>query len=279
MGMTFLVGVDGGGSGCRAAIATRDGVLAVAESGPANVSSDADGAVRNVLQAVEAAGLQAGISLSETVAHIGLAGVMSRDDAAWVAAKMPFARVAVSDDRPTTVSGALGSANGFVAAIGTGSFIAGKTADEFRFVGGWGAAVSDQASGAWLGRGALERALLCFDGLEVYSQMTREILKQFGDDPNAIVSFSQRARPSDLAEYAPLVVEAARHDDPHGLSLMMHGADYLQRGLQAVGFEGGSVCLTGGLGLRYTSYLKGVEVTAARGSALDGALALAGELA
>ncbi len=274
--MQVLVGVDGGGTGCRVAVGTPGNILAVAQGGPANVTSDPERAVKHVLEAAEAAAVRADIDLSMTVAHVGLAGVMDDADAAWVAARMPFARVAVSDDRPTTVVGALGDTDGFVAAIGTGSFIASRRDDAFDYVGGWGLIVSDQGSGAWMGRAVLEQALKCYDGIEAYSQLTIDVMAQFGNDPNAIVSFAAKATPNEFATLAPMVFDATDAGDEFGSKLVAMGAAYIQQGLDGLGFsERASVCLTGGAGPRYASFFKNVP---AQGAALDGALILAQKL-
>lgn len=274
----LVVGVDGGGTGCRAAVEVDGHVCAVAEGGAANVTSDPETAIRNVVQAVEAAARQAKVDVSGAIAHVGLAGVMGQEDAAWVAARLPFAQVAVSDDRPTMVAGALGNEDGSVAAIGTGSFVATRHRGEFRFAGGWGLAVSDQASGAWLGREVLARALMCFDGLEPYSALTVDVMREFGDDGNAIVSFSQKAAPSDFAEFAPMIVNAALAKDAIGVDLMATGARYLRSALKAVGCSS-KVCLTGGVGPHYAPYLEGLKCERPSGSALDGALMLARSMA
>ncbi len=48
--MDLIIGVDGGGSGCRVAVADAAGtVLARAEGGPANIATDPEGADRSIL--------------------------------------------------------------------------------------------------------------------------------------------------------------------------------------------------------------------------------------
>ena len=55
--MDWTLGLDGGGTGCRAVLADRTGaVLGRGEGGPANIMSDREGALRNIMAAAEAAG-------------------------------------------------------------------------------------------------------------------------------------------------------------------------------------------------------------------------------
>jgi glucosamine kinase len=277
----LAIGIDGGGSRCRAAVAAPDGrVLGRGEAGPANATTDLPQAAGNIVAAVGAALAAAGAGPAEVGAvHAGLAGVMGPDDAARVAAALPFAGIAVTDDRPTSVEGALGPRDGALAAVGTGSFLALKRGAALRCVGGWGAEVGDQASGAWLGRALLERVLLACDGLAPGTGLTRATLAAFGGDPNAIVRFAAAARPADLAAHAPRVADAAEGGDPAGLDLMRRGADYLGQALDAFGLRPGEVlCLTGGLGPRYAAFLAEdhrARIAAPEGDALHGAVRLA----
>lgn len=276
----LAIGIDGGGSRCRAAVAGPEGrVLGRGEAGPANVSTDLDEALASIRAAVGAALAAAGAAADAVgAAHAGLAGVMTEADARRVAAALPFPS-AVTDDRPTSVAGALGARDGALAAVGTGSFLALKRGAALRCVGGWGAEVGDQASGAWLGRALLERVLLACDGLAPGTGLTSVTLAAFGGDPNAIVRFAAAARPADLAAHAPAVVEAADAGDPAAADLMRRGAAYLTQALDAFALREDEVlCLIGGLGPRYAAWLspghRGRAVPP-EGDALDGALRLA----
>ena len=57
----LYLGVDGGGSGCRAVLADAQGtVLARAEGGPANINSAPEVAIRNILSVTGAVMAEAG---------------------------------------------------------------------------------------------------------------------------------------------------------------------------------------------------------------------------
>jgi len=275
----MLIGVDGGGTSCRASLvivaggARHDVVL-----GPANVSTDFGAAVTTINAALGELAHKAGLPLSavaDAATHLGLAGVMNAAIAERVVAALPLQAAVVTDDRPTTIAGALGERNGAVAAIGTGSFIGRQAAGRIRGVGGWGFQIGDQASGAWLLRRCLEEVMLIVDGFAPHTDLSRAILKDHGDDPGQIVQFSLAAQPSDYARFARHVVAAGEADDPLGVRLMQEGAAYIHAAMGVVGWRVGEVlCLTGGLGPAYARWL-GVQTVAAQGSALDGALSLA----
>lgn len=272
-----LLGIDGGGSSCRAALvlgARRHDVVL----GPANVTTDFEGAVETLRTAIHTLAAKTGVA-PETVfsarAHLGLAGVTNPAIAARVAAALPLTDAVVTGDRPTTIAGALANADGAVAAIGTGSFLGRQIGGQARGLGGWGFHLGDQASGAWLTRRCLEEVMLSVDGLVAGTDLSRRMLAHFGDTPDAIIAFARTARPADLASHAPAIAAAAEAGDALGRRLMGEGADYIRSGLAVLGWAPGErLCLTGGLGPAYARWL-GVPVVPARGSALDGALRLA----
>ena len=275
----YLVGIDGGGSGCRVAIADATGrLIAEGAAGPANASTDVDEAVRNVLAALAATGMAD--DLAEANAHVGLAGIMCEYDASKFAAHLPFARVTVTDDRPTTLAGALGGKDGLLAAVGTGSFVGVQADGKARFLGGWGNRIGDQASGAWAGRALLEKVLLAHDGLSQHTTLTNAVLAGFQGDPNAIVTFAKEAAPADLASFAPRIFEAARDDDHTAIDIVNRGAAYLDQTFALLDpGPGAPLCLTGGLGPLYRDWISpsyAARLIEPAGSALDGALLLAG---
>ncbi|SDK07228.1 BadF/BadG/BcrA/BcrD ATPase family protein [Aliiruegeria lutimaris] len=276
----LLIGVDGGGTSCRAAL-QAGGRRFEAQHGPANVSTDFEGAIATIRSALEAVAAQAGLSaeaLSQGYAHIGLAGVQSPAMADKVAACLPLANVAVTEDRPTSIAGALGDADGAVAAIGTGSFIGCQKAGKITGLGGWGFHLGDQASGAWLMHRAYEELMLALDGLAEMTPFATMLLDTHGGDAGDVVRFSLQARPADYALNARKLVKAAEAEDPLAARLMTEGASYIRRGLDRLGWQPGEpLCLTGGLGPSYARWL-GLSHVPPRGTALDGALTLAARL-
>lgn len=279
----FLVGVDGGGTGCRVAVVDPHGArVAETSGGPANYATNPGATLTNILSALQTAGSNAGFAdgwQKNCIAHLGLAGVMDASDAVSVAAAMSFGKTTVTDDRITSLTGALRDKDGILAAIGTGTIVASRSDNAVRYFGGWGHDLADQASGGWLGRNALRRAMLAHDGLVKHSSLTSALLAHFNHTPNEIVQFTQDAAPGDYAGFAPMVVEAACEDDPNALTLMQWGAEYLDSCIATAGLkDGDKLCLAGGVGPHYEPYI-GKEfrkhIHPPAGSALDGALHMA----
>ncbi len=273
---SLFIGVDGGGTGCRIGLWSEGGMLlARADGGPSNVTSDFDGGCVNIRAALAAIDKVVPGATDRATAHLGLAGAMSPEVCAAVVARMPMPLCAVSSDLPTTVAGALGAQDGTVLAVGTGSFVGLQRDGVVRSVGGWGLQVSDQASAAWIGRAALAVTIEAVDGLLPMGAMAQALLARYGGDPNGIVRFAATARPVDYGGLAPLVLES---DDPAARAIVAQGADWMERALVALGHDDAlPLCLIGGLGPRYRGLLErdGRRFIDPQGTALDGAHALA----
>ena len=279
-----LIGVDGGGTSCRFALVRGD-TRVEHTLGAANASTDRAATIATLRQGLAALAEAAGLGPQDIAlarGHFGLAGVMTPRDGVEIADEMPLTALRVTDDRPTTLAGALGPRDGTIAALGTGSFFARRTGGRTRAIGGWGLTLGDEASGAWLGRGLLSATLHAVDGMRAHSDLTRSTLARFHEDPAGIEAFARGASPSGFAGLARGIVAAAEVGDATALDLMRAGADAVQRAALALDWAPDeALCLTGGIGPAYGPYLPAhmaACVIPAAGTALDGALQLAAEV-
>lgn len=275
--MHLFLGIDGGGTGCRAAVADAAGVvLGRAEAGPANIASDPVGAAANILDAAGAAVAAAGGG-HVVAAGLGLAGANAAGAADRLRDVLPYPRVAVVTDGITAVKGALGAADGVVAALGTGSVFAVQRAGAIRQIGGRGLVLGDEASGAWIGRAVVAAALRAVDGFTPMTPLLDRLLAELGG-PDGAVAFSLTARPVDFAALAPRVVESA---DPTAQAIMARAeGDVVEAVALLRGVDDIPVVFLGGLGTVFANRVAGrFPIQAARGTALDGALLLAREAA
>ena len=282
--MGFFLGIDGGGTGCRAAVADASGhVLGHGQAGPANIASDLSSARDNILHATtqaltQAVGARAAAGeLAALSAGLGLAGANAAGAAEALRRALPFARMKVETDAIAAVKGALGSRDGIVAAIGTGSVFASQIGGLIRQIGGWGLVLGDEGSGAWLGRAALRATLRAAEGFIPHSGFLRQLHDRHGGT-EGIIAFSLSARPADFAALAPLVLGA---DDPSAQSILTQATEDVATCIAVLQTDPPlPVTFIGGLGPTYAGRLAGRWPTApAKGSALDGALMLAREAA
>ena len=200
----YLLGIDGGGTQCRARLTDLQGrILAEATGGPANVWSDYDAALTCVGQLIERVLSQAGLApeaLTQTALVAGLAGANVTSVQARLASWQPAcAALQVVSDVEIACAGAHGGAPGAVFIIGTGSQGAAWDGDQFTLLGGWGFALSDQGSGAELGRRALRLALLAHEAIITPSALTRQLMAQFDHSPETMLLWTRSATPADWA--------------------------------------------------------------------------------
>ena len=276
--MVLFLGIDGGGTGCRAAVADGSGrILGTGAAGPANLTTDPQGTMASILAAtlaaLDSAGLDAA-AVPELVAGLGLAGANVTDGAVL---GLPFARVRLETDAVAAVKGALWGGDGIVAAVGTGSVFASQRDGVIRQVGGWGLVLGDEGSGAWLGRALLARALRAVDGFVALTPLLAEVVAEHGS-PAAIVAFARDARPVDFAALAQRV---AGSTDPAAVAILDQAvADVAAAVALLQGEAPVPVVLLGGLAPVHAAALaERWELRDPLGSALDGALILAREAA
>ena len=276
-----VLAIDGGGTRCRIAYSDGKAITSV-ETGSANVSTDFDGSVREILSGIDALSAKLEAQLNDQPTFVGLAGVTGPQIADRLRAALPFRKIRIEDDRPAALRGALGDRNGVVAHCGTGSFFGSRINGQTRLFGGWGPALGDEASAQWIGRLALSATLQAVDGRAPMSAMAETFIERFGGVPG-IVQFAGAASPKDFGALAPLVTEMAHDGDRLAIQVLQAGADEIARSLPLIGWTPGlAICLTGGIGPHFASYLPNemrAEVVLPKGEPLVGALALALELA
>lgn len=281
--MNFVIGVDGGGTGCRAAVASLDGrVMAMATGGAANILSDRAGALANIRSAIEAALAAAGLN-GEALQHsgvlLGLAGSNVGDTSAFITASLPAARVEVVSDGLIALEGALGNRDGAVAILGTGSIFFARQGEVVRSYGGWGFVIGDFGSGASLGRAALAAALLAYDRIISSSPLTDRLLSEFGGSPGPMVEFARAAAPGDFGRFAPAVFSAAEAGDAVALDIVGKAAASVDLAFDRIVADGAErIALLGGLASLYPAYLAErhrSRLVQPADTALAGAVALA----
>ncbi len=280
--IAILIGVDGGGTGCRARVRAPDGrLLGEGRGGPANVRLGHDLAWANILSAMDAAGIDRA-ALPDAAIVLGLAGIV--DDAganAMLAAGPGFGRARIVSDGHIACVGAFGGGDGGVLIVGTGSAAQVVTGGRARALFGWGFEIDDRGSGAALGRMAVRAALDAIDGIGPDTPFTTAIRARIGDGAGAIVNWLSTARPADYGALAPL---AFTHDaDPVAATLIARTArqvDAMIAHMVAVGAP--RVALVGGMAAAILPWLDATShdrLDSPAQDATEGALLLAQEIA
>ncbi|WP_438750988.1 BadF/BadG/BcrA/BcrD ATPase family protein [Pararhizobium sp. O133] len=256
----YILGIDGGGTSCRAAVADATGrILGRGKSGAANILSDPDNALIHIVGASKAAFEEAGLEpsrISSAAALVGVAGSNVGDAVHYVKERLPFAKADIESDGLIALQGALGDSDGAVAILGTGSIYISRRGEEISYIGGWGFQIGDLGSGARLGHALLQESVLAFDHIRPSSPLTDAVMAEFNSDPRAVVEFARAAHPGEYGRYAPKVFDYADRKDPVAIALLKASAQMINEALDVVVARGSAkLCLLGGLAPLYRTWL------------------------
>jgi glucosamine kinase len=278
----LYIGVDGGGSRCRARIEDAQGRrLGEGVSGPATTRLGVDKAWRSIMRACEAAAEQGGVSTNDFAqlhAGIGIAGHGRRGAGqALNDIAHPFRSVIFISDGLAACLGAHSGADGAIVVAGTGSIGVGLIGGRELRYGGYGFPISDEGSGADIGLQAIRLALRASDGRGDRSPLLDEVLAAFDDDPYQAVAWSEQASATDFAAFAPIVLRHASQGDPIGRRIFERAADaigdlldiFLREGIERLSLVGGLAgAITPWLTPDLRDRLKPPDADAAAGAAL-----------
>ncbi|MEC4590245.1 BadF/BadG/BcrA/BcrD ATPase family protein [Nitrospirillum amazonense] len=280
----YYLGVDGGGTKCRARLRAADGtLLGEGLGGPANIRLGLDRAWASIMEAIQAALAQAGLDAAvfpRLHVGLGLAGIVTAADSVRTRAAAPrFASVSAETDAHAACLGAFSGRDGAILIAGTGSAGYALINGQGHAVGGWGFEVSDEGSGASIGREAIRVALRAHDNLAPETGLTRQIRQRLGGSPAAIVAWVNDAGPADYGRLVPDVLAHAAKGDVVACTIIAKAAKELEtyiRHLHALGAP--HLCLMGGLSAPLTPWLSPWArslLAAPEGDALEGALLMA----
>lgn len=281
---TYLVGVDGGGTSCRARICDIAGnVIGEAKTGSANILLGAEIAMASIQQAIALAAQQAQLTPADYPnMAIGLALAGAEQQQAWHAFMQqphPYGAITLNTDAYGACLGAWGGQNGAILIAGTGSCGILLQDGNQHVVGGREFPISDQGSGAIMGLRLIQQVLLSVDGIVPTTELAQHVLSHFEHDIDAIVSWSKTARPCDYGQFSPAIFSFAAQNDSLAVSLLQQTAADIEMWMQALIVRGATrICLMGGIGERIQTWLTPPmqqRLATPQGDAMDGAIAMA----
>jgi glucosamine kinase len=280
----LFIGIDGGGTSCRARIEDQDGrYLGAGLSGAATTRLGIDNAMAAVTRASLAAAADAGLApeqLAVMHAGIGLAGIGRRGALEELLRHQhPFRNVVFASDAVIACLGAHGGRDGGIVITGTGSVGLALVGGREMRIGGYGFPISDEGSGAEIGLQAFRAALRAHDRRLSWTPLAADLMGRFGNDPYAVVAWSERATATDYASFAPRVLQHAEEGDVLARQIVSQAARQIGlfvRRLRELGAP--RVCLLGGLAAPLSNWLDAGTrgaVSSPEHDAMAGALLLA----
>jgi glucosamine kinase len=280
----YFIGVDGGGTGCRARIEDAAGhMLGTGIGGPAALRLGIERALGEVHIACRGALAEAGLresALSSVHAAIGLAGV-GRQGALDELKRQrhPFRSIVYAHDATIACIGAHGGGDGGIVIVGTGSVGFAVIEEREVRIGGYGFPISDEGSGADLGLHAIRLALRAHDMRMVGSSLTNDVMIRFHNNPFEAVAWMDNATATDYATFAPMVLRHADDGDSIARRIVRDAAEQIDGLVRRLSEAGASrIALLGGLASSIHPWLAPDvqrRLVAPEGDAVDGALHLA----
>ncbi|WP_337843018.1 BadF/BadG/BcrA/BcrD ATPase family protein [Rheinheimera sp.] len=284
----LFIGIDGGGTKCRARLESASGyLLAEALSGPANPATDAEQAIASVLDASRQALAGAGFTesaLGNCQVVLGLAGVnvptALRQMEQW---GHPFGRMRVTTDLHIACVGAHGGQDGGILITGTGTSAFSSIAGEQHIFSAQGFPLGDRASGAWLGWQAVGATLDVLDGLQPPSGLTQALCRTLAVQSNMdLIACCLPYKAADFAALAPLVLQWHQQHDAKAMAIVEQGRAYIQALLQRLAQTGANrIAMLGGLAPAWSQLLPdsfSQQLSPVLSSAEAGAVTLARQL-
>lgn len=270
----LILGLDGGGTGCRARVYGARGPLGEAAGGPVNLLIGDGAASYDEIVRVSRAALRAAGRPEEDIERarlgLGVAGATATGRSRFFARAAPFAEVRIISDSHAAVLGAFGGGDGGVAILGTGAVACVVRDGAARDIGGWGFNLDDLGSGADIGRRVLRAALRALDE-DRRGRLADAVLDQFGGDPWRAVDWAAAARPGEFGALAPLAFDLAEAGDPDAAAILDLATAEAERLVALARSHGAArVALVGAVGLRLKARVS-PPLAEPEGDAADGA--------
>ncbi|RSD31035.1 N-acetylglucosamine kinase [Vibrio pectenicida] len=257
----YYVGVDGGGTCCRARIKNHHGKLVgEAKSGSANILLGVGLALNSVIEAVTNAANNAGLDDTQLpLMHLGLALAGAEHKAAWyefMSQPHPFASAVLNTDAYGACLGAHNGHSGAIVIAGTGSCGLYLSGTKQHVVGGHEFPISDQGGGAIMGLRLIQQVILASDNMRDKTPLFHDIIEHFNHDISEIVIWSKQALPRDYGQFSPLIFRHAAQGDPLAMSLLKQTASDIEMLIQALVKKGATqICLMGSIAERIGDWL------------------------
>lgn len=231
----LLIGIDGGGTKCRAIIYTANGKqLGKGLGGPANPFFGVRQAIKSIeeaaYKAIEDSGLS-GVSIKNMKAGVGLAGVnlakLYHEILEW---EHPFSELYLTTDMNIANLGANNGQEGGIIIVGTGSCGYIDCSGEEKMFGGYGFPIGDQASGAWMGLKAIQHTLLILDGFSKKDVLSQKVADFYEVETGLELSEKLIGQASkDYAQIASLIFNCARDGDLKANEIVNEGLLYISK--------------------------------------------------
>jgi N-acetylglucosamine kinase-like BadF-type ATPase len=222
----IFLGIDGGGSQTTCAIGDETSLLGNGSGAGSNAIRVGEAqAGKSIASAIRQACAAAKVTPKQvTRTCIGVAGGARPETTEVIRrilSELVSGEIEVVGDMVIAMEAASGSGSGVVVIAGTGSIAYGRNAEgQTVRAGGWGAAISDEGSGHWIGRAAVTAAMRAYDESQS-NGLLESIMKAWGvSTREQVIVVSNSSPPPDFAGLFPAVLAAVDAGDPRAHDIL-----------------------------------------------------------
>ncbi len=263
--MAYYLGVDGGGTKTEFLLVDEEGRAlggkVVQGSNPNDIG--VEGTYEVVINGVKSLCEGCNVPMTETCVYVGGSGCGVGDISKSLQSRMnkEVKACAFSSDLPNVVEMGLAEEDGIVVIAGTGSVFALQREGTLRVVGGNGFLFEEYGSGFALGRAGFIAAFAQIDGLQEETALLPLIEERLGGGLKSRLNDIYRGGKRYIAEFAPLVLQAAEEGDRIAREIVEKNAEFISTTLNrlAQNFNGRvRVALAGGT-FKHEGFLQRVK--------------------
>lgn len=230
--MSYVIGIDSGGTHITATAYKNNLELITTTAGPGNIFLNPSQTIENLTKVINNISKKLSSEKCERIL-IGIAGLESADNPQPYLDKikdyfnsLTKNIIFISDAKLALVNGLEGK-DGFLAIAGTGSIVYGKQQNKFLRAGGWGYLLDDIGSGYRISQEAVTTALEKMDQGE-NSSLTSAILEYFkADNLKNVVSKYYKLNRTEIAAFSLKIAQAANQKNSEAIEVLQHQASLL----------------------------------------------------
>lgn len=230
--MSYVIGIDSGGTHITATAYRYNTKFATATAGPGNILLDPNQTTTNLIKVIDNLAQKLAPDTCNSIL-VGIAGLESAQNPEPYLAKIRqhFQNLTVnitfiSDAKLALINGLEGK-DGFLAIAGTGSIVYGKQANKYLRAGGWGYLLDDIGSAYRISQEAVSTALEKMDKGE-QSSLVPAILDFFKEDSlKDVVSKYYTLTRTEIAGFSLKIAQIADQGSQEAINVLTHQADLL----------------------------------------------------
>lgn len=230
--MSYVIGIDSGGTHITATAYKNNLELITTTAGPGNIFLNPSQTIENLTKVISNTSKKLSSEKCERIL-IGIAGLESADNPQPYLDKIKdyFKSLTkniifISDAKLALINGLEGK-DGFLAIAGTGSIVYGKQQNKFLRAGGWGYLLDDIGSGYRISQEAVTTALEKMDRGE-NSSLTPAILEYFkANNLKNVVSQYYKLNRTEIAAFSLKIAQEANQKNSEAIGVLQHQASLL----------------------------------------------------